>query len=87
MTQARKPAGSPGSTGGQFDHDPTSGTAGLPSFTTGTGGDGDLLAATCGKRKPDLPQPFDCHDATLPRYLHRAKAAPAAGSTGRPSRA
>lgn len=76
MTQARKPAGSPGSTGGQFDHDPTSGTAGLPSFTSETGGDGDLLAATCRKRKPDLSRPFDCRGAMLYWNLHRAKAAP-----------
>lgn len=32
MDQPRKPAGSPGGTGGQFDHDPTGGAAGLPSF-------------------------------------------------------
>ena len=76
MTQARKPAGSPGSTGGQFDHDPTSGTAELPPLTPQTGGDGDLLAATCRKRNPDLSRPFDCRGASLHRYLHRAKAAP-----------
>ncbi|MFR0564787.1 pentapeptide repeat-containing protein [Bifidobacterium porcinum] len=76
MVQARKPAGSPGSTGGQFDHDPTSGTAGLPPLGPQTGGDGEAFAATCRKRKPDLSRPFDCRGASLHRYLHRAKAAP-----------
>ena len=52
MAQARKPAGSPGSTGGQFDHDPEAGAAGLPPLDPQTGGDGDLLAATCRKHKP-----------------------------------
>lgn len=32
MAQARKPAGSPGSTGGQFDHDPKAGTGDLPGL-------------------------------------------------------
>lgn len=33
MAQARKPAGSPGSTGGQFEHDPKAGTADLLGLT------------------------------------------------------
>lgn len=32
MAQARKPAGSPGSTGGQFDHDPKGGAGDLPGL-------------------------------------------------------
>ena len=32
MAQSRKPAGSPGSTGGQFEHDTTSGTGDLPGL-------------------------------------------------------
>lgn len=35
MVQARKPAGSPGSTGGQFEHDPKAGTADLPGLAGG----------------------------------------------------
>ena len=43
MTQARKPAGSAGGTGGQFDHDPKAGTGDLPA-----------LADLMGTAGPDL---------------------------------
>ena len=55
MTQARKPAGSPGSTGGQFDRERTGGVAGLPGFDLATSPDPavrDDMALTEGLPRP-----------------------------------
>ena len=55
MTQARKPAGSPGATGGQYDHDSTTGTGDLPGFDRALSPDPavrDDMALTDGLPRP-----------------------------------
>lgn len=55
MTRARKPAGSPGSTGGQFDRERTGGVAGLPGFDRASSPDPavrDDVALTGGLPRP-----------------------------------
>ena len=55
MTQARKPAGSPGATGGPYDHDSTTGTGDLPGFDRALSPDPavrDDMALTDGLPRP-----------------------------------